>query len=635
MAWLGLLAFIIALLGYNETTRYFGVSPYLAWVTAMLFEILLLYVFAMFGWLRIGIWIVTGLGVLLFLARLVFDFKGRYRLRFEGLHLFDFWMLALGTAMADVLYHSPLIHYDNFSHWAVIVKFLTFEGRLPGAKDAIISFTSYPPATSLFVTQFVSLVGFTDGTMLVAQFLLIWAASYAIFGLLRDRTRALMSLVLCFTIAVSYVFNIAIRLNNLLVDYVLPILTVAALVGIYLYRKQPKLLVAHVALFTAALLLVKNSAAFFVVVIAVYFLIVLSQNTDGVGWRRWWRVSTRFILGLGCGALPFIWWEQHVHATFKVSKHEISAKAYGQQLSTEGSAKILKIGHKMLEQLFNLNSLSVQGILLINATLLIAWLLIWLSSHKKTNLLKMLAVIDLIFVTYFGSLFGMYILSMPYNEAILLDGYERYMSSAVVLNLFIGAIVLVRAMDVALYEQRIEKRDLRTFRSIFTKNFYQMSTFILLIFAIIMMFSEINGTNFANRYNRNTLPQQFKRLGQPWTKLNHQKVLVVDPHAGDVDDYYAGFVGNYYFFTDHAVGQENFMESPTAFDQNVQKYQYVAIPEYHHTFTVMTRKIYHQSVRTGFFKVTASGLTPIKRNTNAQHPVKKQKAPEKEYLATH
>jgi len=139
MAWLGLLAFIIALLGYNETTRYFGVSPYLAWITAMLFEILLLYIFAMFGWLRIGIWVVTGLGVLLFIARLVFDFKGRYRLRFEGLHLFDFWMLALGTAMTDVLYHSPLIHYDNFSHWAVIVKFLTFERRLPGAKDTIIS----------------------------------------------------------------------------------------------------------------------------------------------------------------------------------------------------------------------------------------------------------------------------------------------------------------------------------------------------------------------------------------------------------------------------------------------------------------------------------------------------------------
>lgn len=61
------------------------------------------------------------------------------------------------------------------------------------------------------------------------------------------------------------------------------------------------------------------------------------------------------------------------------------------------------------------------------------------------------------------------------------------------------------------------------------------------------------------------------------------------------------------------MAQENFMESPEQFKQNVQCYQYVVIPEYHHTFTVMTRKVYYQRVKTGLFRVTAAGLTQVTR----------------------
>lgn len=612
MAWFGLLIFILALIGYSDAVRYLGVSPYLSWITAILLQIVIDYLFAMVGLLRLGLTIVTLTGVLLLVIRLIDGFFGKGRLPFEGLHLFDFWMLGLGFSMANVLRHSPLIHYDNFSHWALIVKFLTFEGRLPGAHDSIIQFTSYPPATALWLTQFVTWVGFSDGTMLVAQFILIWAATYAIFGILRDCSRGLLSLILCFTIALSYVFNIAIRLNNLLVDYVLPIITVAALVGIYLYRQRPRLLLAHSAVFISALMLVKNSATFFVMIIATALLVVLIQQTRGHWLQRSWQVGWRWLLTVGGGLLPFLWWQQHVHQNFTVSKHEISAHAYADQIATESTTTLVKIGHRLLAQL-NFSSLSFQGILLINATLIIAALLIRWCTHRRTHLLWVLLGLDLIFVLYFVSLYGMYALSMPYREAIVLDGYERYMSSVVILNLFIAAMALVRAMDGALFEQRVEKRDLRSFASVFTKKLYQMSTFILLIFAIIMMLSEINGTQFTNRYNCNTVPRQLSRIARPWTHYNHTKILVVDPHAGDVADYYVGFVARYYFFTDQAVGRENFMETPRQFGKTIRQYQYVAIPEYHHTFTVMMRHVYHQAnVRTGFFKVTPTGLQRIK-----------------------
>ena len=610
-AWIGLFIYLLGLLGYDGTLRRLGISPYLAWITAMLVQILMLYVFAMTGLLNLGIQVVTYLGIALLVFWFILSFWHKGRLRFEGIHLFDFWMIGLGLAMGQTLLKSPLVHYDNFSHWAVMVKFMTFTGHLPGAADKLISFTSYPPATALYITQFVHWTGFSDGTMLVAQFILIWAASYAIFAGLRDRSRALMSFALCFTLAISFVFNVAIRLNNLLVDYVLPIIAVAGLVGIFVYRKKPTVLCVHTAIFIGALMLVKNSATFFVVMMGGYFLYALITNDDHHWYRRLLTVPIRFAITIGVGILPFLWWEWHVKHTFTISKHQISAQAYTKQLSGESHQELFKIAHKFIGQILSLNSLSTKGIILINVVLIGVWLYARLRAHQRNNLLGMAVLLDVIFIAYYGSLFGMYILSMPYAEAIVLDGFERYMGSMVILNLFIGAIALVRVLDRLQFEQNFQKRDTQSFKSAASKNIYQVSTLVVGFFAITMMYSEITGTNFTNKMNHNTLPLQMSRIAKPWTHLNHQKVLIVDPEVVDVNDYYAGYVGRYYFFTDQAVGQENFMMTPKAFKAAVEQFDYVAIPETHRTFTVLTEKVYHQHVVTGFFKVTDHGLKRI------------------------
>lgn len=303
--WIGFILYMIGLFGYNSTVRRLGVSPYLSWITSMLVQILLLYVFAMMRYLDLGIQLITYLGIVLAILWFILSITRKSQLKFEGIHLFDFWMIGLGIATGNVLWNSPLVHYDNFSHWAVMVKFMTFTGHLPGAADKLISFTSYPPATALFITQFVHWVGFSDGSMLVAQFILIWGAAYSIFAGLRDRSRALTSFILCFTLAISFVFNVAIRLNNLLVDYVLPIITIAALVGIFIYRKKPILLCAHVSLFIATLLLVKNSATFFVIMIAVYFLYILITNNKW-RWQCIFTIPLQFIISIGIGIVPFL-----------------------------------------------------------------------------------------------------------------------------------------------------------------------------------------------------------------------------------------------------------------------------------------------------------------------------------------
>ncbi|WP_338209128.1 ABC transporter permease [Lactiplantibacillus paraxiangfangensis] len=615
MAFIGLIFFALALIGYSSTMRWLRINPYLTWITGILVQIMLLYVFAMLGWLRIGIWVVTSLGVGLLIARLILGYFGKIAFHYEGLHLFDAWMIFLGFIMALVLFRSPLIHYDNFSHWATIVKFLTYTGHLPGPSDTIISFTSYPPATALFITQFVTFTGFSSGTMLVAQFILIWAASYAIFATLRDRTRGLNSMLLCLTIAISYVFNINIRLNNLLVDYVLAILTMAALVGIFVYRRQPRIQMAHVALFSGTLLLVKNSAAFFVAIIAVYYLYsLIKQSSAGHWFKKTLRIIVTWIGTLLVGALPFIWWEIHVKLTFTTSKHEISAQAYSHQLSHDGMHGFISIGQQFLKQIFNLGSLSTQGFLVLNLLLIGGWAIIKCACHHPNGLLKVLGWLDLVSLLYYFSLLGMYVLSMPYDEAITLDGFERYMSTTVVLNLFIGAIVLVRVIDETFYEQNLAERSPRNFRSIWTKNGYQLASFLIMFFAVIMMYSEINGTNFTNNYNRRTLPVMITTIAKPWTKLNDTKILIIDPHKVEVNTYYAGYLANYYFFTNNATGQATFSKQKKAFIKNLQQYEYVAVPEADKSFKKGMRKFYHQRIHPGFYRVTRDHLTLVSQS---------------------
>ena len=614
LAVIGFIFFGLALIGYSSTLRLCHVNPYLTWITGLLIQIVLLYVFAMLNCLRPGIWIVTSLGVVLLVTRLGLGYLGKISIHYDGLHLFDIWMVFLGIVMAIVLFKSPLIHYDNFSHWATIVKFLTYTGHLPNATDTIISFTSYPPATALLITQFVTFTGFSSGTMLVGQFILIWAASYAIFAILRDRTRGLNSMLLYLTIAISYVFNINIRLNNLLVDYVLAILTVAGLVGIFIYRQRPKMLAAHVALFCGTLLLVKNSATFFVAILLIDYLITLiHQRKNGHWFQQTLKITSQFLGTLMIAVLPFIWWEIHIHLTFTTSKHEISATAYQSQLANDGLNGFLKIGHTFLNQIFNWSSLSTQGLLVLNIGLIGAWAIIKYGCHHPNPLLKRLGVLDLLTGLYYISLLGMYVLSMPYAEAITLDGFERYMSTVIVLNLFIGMMILVRVIDETFYEQNLIKRSPRTFRSIWTKNGYQLATFLIMFFAIIMMYSEINGTTFTNHYNRHSLPVTLSHIAKPWTKLNNTKILIVDSQQVEVTTYYAGYLANYFFFTNNASGQAHFSRSPHNFRKSLNKYDYVVIPKYDRSFTRSVQKAYHQHIRTGFFRIKSAHLIRIHR----------------------
>ncbi|WP_100665666.1 hypothetical protein [Leuconostoc citreum] len=291
-----------------------------------------------------------------------------------------------------------------------------------------------------------------------------------------------------------------------------------------------------------------------------------------------------------------------------LSKHQVNLEAYQKQLGNETQNIISDIAQKFISQIFGGNSLSTKGLVLVNIILLVAWGIIRFGLKKKVAIVKVAMLLNTITFFYYLSLFIMYIVSMPYSEAIQIAGFERYMSSIIVFDLLISAITLSIIIDKTFYEQSIEKRDFHAFHSIMSKNIYQVSSLLLLLFSIIFMFSEINGTKYSNRMSVNTLPDQLKRIAKEEYTFNQKKILIVDPHKENISDQYTSVVGRYYFFNDTVIGRENFMMSSSDFYRTIQGYDYVVIPEWHRTFTVMVAKVYHQSIKTGMYKIEKSGL---------------------------
>ncbi|WP_419155546.1 ABC transporter permease [Weissella minor] len=621
MSLIGWLIFLSSLIGYQRILRRSGVSPYLTWITIFWSQTLVLYIGAMVNLLPAFMIGVSGLGIALLLVDIILIVMKRWVPLGIELHLFDVWMASMGLLLGIAIYHSLMVHYDNFSHWATMVKFLYTNGQLPtaGGADQIISFTSYPPAMALFINYFVHLVGFSEGSMLLGQFIYIWAALYSVFAFLKDKTRSLLAAILVLTIAVTMIFNVEIRFNNLLVDYVLAVVALAGLTGVYVYQKRPTLQMIHVMLAASNLLLIKNSGAFFVALIFVYYAYTLFVNRTRRASRRQkvmagFQNFLRWLMGLGISYLPFYLWSRHVKQSFTTSKHEISAAAYGQQLQQESGQYFSEIAHKMLQANAHLSSLSTRGFILFNVVLLVTWIVLKMLGHRN-RLLKMALLFDGIFMIYYFSMYVMYIVSMPYAEAIQLAGFERYMSTIVILLLLLSAATLVITLDESFYEQDFEKRNLRSFSSLTAKKAYQMGAMFCFFFSVIGINSEIGGMHFNDKFNQNALPLKLKALSHDEMQLNQCHILVVDAKQEEVDSYYAAFVGKYYFFSPNVEAREAFDMSPQELKELNDSYDYVVIPNEHETYSKLMDKAYHQKVKTGLFKTEKNGLKPVNQLT--------------------
>ena len=605
--------FALALLGFQQLVRFFKGSQYLSWLLAIIIQSLVVYIFALAHQLRLGIWLTFISGLTMAVIFSVVRLKQRPLVKMN-LHLFDVWFIIFGILISLTLLKSPLIHYDNFTHWATMVKYLTFVGELPSAQQNLVTFTDYPPITAMFLTYLSTIVGYHEGSLLVGQFMIIGAGLYTLFGVLRDQRRALITAGLVFMLTLINIFNIAIRFNNLLVDCLIAILAIAGISAVYIHRDQRGWQIVSTSLIVNFLLLTKSSAMYFAILILIYFAIANFARIKNKApkWREGIKTTAVIILTTAGSFIGWLMWRVHVANVFtKVSKHALNLQAYQSQVDHESANTQKLIVQKFMSYMTNTDTLFFRGILLVNIALLLTWLVIRVGLHKRSYSLIMLAITDLVTTIYVIGVLGMYVVSMPYAEAINLAGIDRYLSTIVIFSILLSGVIILNDIDRASFQPIVTQRYSASFANLQTKQVYQESTFFLLIFSSVLMLSEINGINFLNHQMNQELPIKMQQMVPNQNKFNHKRILLVDAKAQDVNNAYANYVGRYYLFSDHVDGREAFDVSTEKFQSIMQGYQYIVVPRYHQTFSKLADKTYHEHVRTGIYKVTNNGIKQL------------------------
>lgn len=359
-----------------------------------------------------------------------------------------------------IFQNQRLLHYDNFSHWAVIVKNMVIDNRLPNIENPTVTFNSYPPGSALFIYYFMKIVGVSEGFALFAQMLIILSSiltlfsysSFSIIDMIRFREKPtkkiFISVILIFTSI--YLLNGPSSVHNLLVDTLLSVIGIALFSLIYYYFNHPSKIFISVFLLSFFLTLIKNSGIFFSLLALVFYGISLFWRYKKSDKRVVKLIQEKYYL-----LFPFIspllannLWSKHVSLVYpsdSLGKHTMSIDAYIQNFNDKSALEIDQISQVFFDTLSNGY---LDKIIFLVFVIILLIILKFVSTKKIDKSLLFTGILDIVVFTLYGlGLWGMYLFSMPTNEAINLAGFWRYMDTIMSFIIGVTAVILANYLS--------------------------------------------------------------------------------------------------------------------------------------------------------------------------------------------
>lgn len=400
-----------------------------------------------------------GIGIFLLIKEIYFDVLNNSltltvkRFMTPGMLIF----FATGFYFIFMLKNQRLIHYDNFSHWGLIVKSMLINNALPNFEDTIIGFNTYPPGSALYIYYFTKIVGNSEGIALIGQMSIILSGLLSLFSFssfmlsdFKENKQLYIKKILLTigTLIISlFILNGPTTIHNLLVDTLLNATGLALFALIYYYLYSVEKIAIPTAILVSFLLLIKNSGTFFgIIALFIYAYGLLKYHKDS---------KTNFLQLNRILFIPFILpiathylWGKHVSMVFqtgRIGKHTMSISSYMNTYSEKNIDEILEISRKYLYALY---TEYVYQLLIILSLFIV---LIILQKIFNNYLDKRLVVISLailcIFLIYSVGLWIMYLVSMPTSESLRLAGYDRYLNTLIDFLVGVTAISILYALN--------------------------------------------------------------------------------------------------------------------------------------------------------------------------------------------
>lgn len=471
-------------------------------------------------------------------------------------------ILLLGTLIFTLLVLSlRLLHYDNFSHWAVIVKYLLSADRFPQPDTKIVVFLDYPPGSAVFIYYVCRFLGNSQGVMLAAQNLMVFSCFYCVFGIVKEKRRFLLYSFLGMGCSLLSYLNLTIRINNLLVDFLLPLLSLASICAAYSYKEQPLFISVYSFFLLGFTTTVKGTGIVFALISYVYYLYTVFYSyakTENGKLKKAGRIKRLFMcLFTGCGmCMPYALWKYRMDTVFSdyESKFSIDTSEIGGQYSSPSKELHGQIINDFINASFDLTSRAAQVFFLCNIIALIALIFVRVKRKKKWNLGKLLVIADIVVVLYYIGILYMYLYSMPEEEAVNLAGFDRYACS--IITLFAGILVVGTAVNMeSTFSVGIDERGAyKAYSSPSAKRLYQYGVLFTLVLGVNFIYSEINGLISIREDYWNTLPGKVENIaGDVWVKggeENTSRYLVIASDInGQVSSGEVRYVSRYFLYS--------------------------------------------------------------------------------------
>ena len=345
---------------------------------------LVIYMAGILNFLNITTWMIGIIGVALFIKEIYTIIKNKEKININKNIVFLLIMLLWS---AIILKGIILTHYDNFSHWGMIIREMLLTDKFPNFESSVIMFSAYPPGTACTVYFICKYLGNSEAIMLFSQSILILTSLYTLFAFCKKENKINYVITL---IAIVYLLIGNIFVDELLVDTVLSVMGIAGMTIIFYYRKEVKKgLVFSIPILTL-LMIVKNSGVFFVIIDIILWSIFLYKN---ISFKQIFK--TKYIYLIFLPILAILVWNAHTDLVFEsasTSKHSMSIENYSENFSNKDAETFKIITTKMMEKMTDITNKDNQILLILLAAFLIMGIITWKKQELRNITFKMLVI---------------------------------------------------------------------------------------------------------------------------------------------------------------------------------------------------------------------------------------------------
>lgn len=426
-----------------------------------------LFLTGIFGKLSVGVYLVLGIvltGYCVSIFLLIYRKRGKNfckRIFTPGFFLF------LCFFIGGIFFNTGRLasSWDEFSHWADIVKVMTLFDDFGTNSAAESAFQSYPPAMALF-QYFLQKLSFGAVEFEHTEWQLYLAYHMFIFSFLLPFTAKIEKNSVIATIT----FGIAVFLtpvmfypfvySTLYIDPVLGILSGVGLAELFLGERKDAFFSARIMAVSSMLVLMKDAGMLFAGILAFLYMITLWREE---GMSIWQRMSET-LLEVAAVILPKGLWSNYLERTSAeiVFSAPVDLRELWRVITSEQwdyrKITLHNYAHAMFQGRVQLGSLKI-WVSYFGLAVALVFFLVLLTRGKKNRWILISGVLAQLAI-YSAGLVVMYLFKFNEGEAVELASLDRYLGMT---YLAVWLLVILLILDFAERRKMKEKTGMEIF----------------------------------------------------------------------------------------------------------------------------------------------------------------------------